>query len=78
VSQPLVKHSSNARFIQGKFFPMAQIGLAGDLGYAYRHFLHEHGSADDIAQHEGNPNHAAANQMTIHQISAQISAQMLR
>lgn len=35
---------------------MAQIGLAGDLGYAYRHFLHEHGSADDIAQHEGNNN----------------------
>jgi hypothetical protein len=35
---------------------MAQIGLAGDLGYAYRHFLHEHGSADDIAQHEGDNN----------------------
>ncbi len=32
---------------------MAQLGLQGDLGYAYRHFLHEHGSADDIAQHEG-------------------------
>jgi hypothetical protein len=56
VSQLLVKHSSNARFIQDKFSALAQIGLAGDIGYVYCHFLHEHASADNIAQHEGNNN----------------------